>query len=70
MRMPLSLSTLLARNPAATQQPNFADEQETLTEIERSAASFIRVLGSKNEALRNRCEHVTVSYTHLRAHET
>ena len=58
MRMPLSLSTLLARNPSTAQQPNFAAEQETLTEIERSAASFIRVLGSKNEALRNRCEHV------------
>jgi chromosome segregation ATPase len=59
MRMPMSLSALLARNPsAAATKQDFTVDTETITEIERSAASFIRVLGSKNEALRNRCEHV------------
>lgn len=59
MRMSLNLSGLLSRSGnTGVARPAASAEPDSTTEIERSAAGFIRVLGGKNEALRNRCEHV------------
>ena len=56
MRVPLSLAGLLGKSQLDVQPSGAAPPHAS--EVERAAASLIRVLGGKNEALRNRCEHV------------
>jgi chromosome segregation ATPase len=57
MRVPLSLAGLLGKSQLDVPATS-ATSTQPVTEVERSAASLIRILGGKNEALRNRCEHV------------
>ena len=57
MRVPLSLAGLLGKSQLDV-HPVSASPSPPASEVERTAASLIRVLGGKNEALRNRCEHV------------
>lgn len=57
MRVPLSLAGLLGKSQLDV-HPAGAAPPPPGSEVERSASSLIRVLGGKNEALRNRCEHV------------
>ncbi len=56
MRVPLSLAGLLGKSQLDVQPSSAAPP--AASDVERAAASLIRVLGGKNEALRNRCEHV------------
>ncbi len=63
MRVPLSLAGLLGKSQLDV-HPSSSAPPPAASEVERSAASLIRVLGGKNEALRNRCEHV-VSLTRV-----